>query len=84
MGEPTDDELAATMCNAWFGEAKAWARADFFDRAAWLEVAGAARAALATPEPPTLPLHSRREQQVYRGGWVAGFDSRQHGGRRTG
>ena len=75
-GEPTDEELAAALYVAWCDDATAWRRLDKRDRVRWLEIARVARAALAMPQPPILPLHSRREQQVYRGGWIAGFQAR--------
>ncbi|HEX2542068.1 MAG TPA: hypothetical protein VHM00_13410 [Caldimonas sp.] len=79
LREPTEEGLAATLCNTWHADVRAWAAKDEVDRRIWLEVGRAARAALGTPAEPTLPLHSRREQQVYRGGWIAGFESREKG-----
>ena len=80
-GEPTDEQLASALYVAWGDDMNGWRELPKRDRVRWLEVARAARSALAVPQRPVLPLRSRREQQVYRGGWVAGFQSAQNDAR---
>ena len=82
--EPTDNELAAALCNAWCDDLNAWRELPTRDRTRWLEVARVARATLDMPQAPVHPLHSRREQLVYREGWVAGFHSRERDARVVG